>query len=59
MFYDVDIFLAWVDKVRARGINVPIVPGNITFSLINILTYSGTYSLLYYDRYYAGKKACD
>ena len=27
MFYDVDIFLAWVDKVRARGIKVPIVPG--------------------------------
>ena len=27
MFYDVDIFLAWVKKVRARGINVPIVPG--------------------------------
>lgn len=27
MFYDVDNFLRWVDKVRARGINVPIVPG--------------------------------
>lgn len=27
MFYDVDLFLAWVDKCRARGINVPIVPG--------------------------------
>lgn len=27
MFYDVDIFLEWVDKVRAKGITVPIVPG--------------------------------
>ncbi|KAI4169165.1 MAG: hypothetical protein LQ346_008992 [Caloplaca aetnensis] len=27
MFYDVDNFLAWVDKVRANGITVPIVPG--------------------------------
>ncbi|KAF6240956.1 hypothetical protein HO173_000749 [Letharia columbiana] len=27
MFYDVDIFLSWVEKVRARGISVPIVPG--------------------------------
>lgn len=27
MFYDVDIFIAWVKTVRAAGINVPIVPG--------------------------------
>jgi methylenetetrahydrofolate reductase (NADPH) len=27
MFYDVDNFLRWVDKVRARGITVPILPG--------------------------------
>lgn len=27
MFYDVDIFLSWVEKCRAYGINVPIVPG--------------------------------
>lgn len=27
MFYDVDNFLRWVDKVRARGISVPILPG--------------------------------
>lgn len=27
MFYDVDIFLSWVDSCRAHGINVPIVPG--------------------------------
>ena len=27
MFYDVDNFLDWVGKVRARGIKVPIVPG--------------------------------
>ncbi|KAL9577105.1 MAG: hypothetical protein Q9203_007579 [Teloschistes exilis] len=27
MFYDVDNFLAWVDKCRANGITVPIVPG--------------------------------
>ena len=27
MFYDVDIFLAWVQKCRDRGITVPIIPG--------------------------------
>jgi methylenetetrahydrofolate reductase (NADPH) len=27
MFYDVDLFLVWVKKVRDRGITVPIVPG--------------------------------
>lgn len=27
MFYDVDIFLSWVKRVRACGITVPIVPG--------------------------------
>ncbi|KAK6527407.1 hypothetical protein TWF694_004396 [Orbilia ellipsospora] len=27
MFYDVDIFLSWVKKVRERGITVPIIPG--------------------------------
>lgn len=27
MFYDVDIFLSWVDSCRAHGIDVPIVPG--------------------------------
>lgn len=27
MFYDVEIFLAWVKAVRAAGITVPIVPG--------------------------------
>ena len=27
MFYDVDIFLAWVDKVRKAGITIPIIPG--------------------------------
>lgn len=27
MFYDVDIFINWVRRVRAAGIDVPIVPG--------------------------------
>jgi methylenetetrahydrofolate reductase (NADPH) len=27
MFYDVDVFIAWVKSVRAAGITVPIVPG--------------------------------
>lgn len=27
MFYDVDIFLDWVNKVRAKGITAPIIPG--------------------------------
>lgn len=27
MFYDVDIFLDWVARVRAKGIKVPIIPG--------------------------------
>jgi methylenetetrahydrofolate reductase (NADPH) len=32
MFYDVDIFLAWVKKCRAIGINVPIIPGIMPIS---------------------------
>jgi methylenetetrahydrofolate reductase (NADPH) len=32
MFYDVDIFLAWVKKCRQRGINVPIIPGIMPIS---------------------------
>jgi methylenetetrahydrofolate reductase (NADPH) len=27
MFYDVDIFLDWVKRVRAKGITIPIIPG--------------------------------
>ncbi|KAF1948493.1 methylenetetrahydrofolate reduct [Byssothecium circinans] len=27
MFYDTDVFLDWVGKVRAKGIQVPIIPG--------------------------------
>ncbi|MBW0493679.1 hypothetical protein O181_033394 [Austropuccinia psidii MF-1] len=27
MFYDVDIFIAWVRQIRAAGITVPVVPG--------------------------------
>ena len=27
MFYDTDLFLEWVKKVRAKGIDVPIIPG--------------------------------
>lgn len=27
MFYDIDIFIAWVKTVRNAGINVPIIPG--------------------------------
>lgn len=27
MFYDVEVFIAWVKSVRAAGITVPIVPG--------------------------------
>ena len=27
MFYDVDIFLSWVESCRAHGIDVPIIPG--------------------------------
>ena len=32
MFYDVDIFLDWVKKVRKRGIDVPIIPGIMPIS---------------------------
>ncbi len=32
MFYDVDIFLDWVSKVRAAGITVPIIPGIMPIS---------------------------
>ncbi|KAI9821290.1 MAG: hypothetical protein M1827_004026 [Pycnora praestabilis] len=27
MFYDVEIFLNWVERCRAKGINAPIIPG--------------------------------
>jgi methylenetetrahydrofolate reductase (NADPH) len=27
MFYDVEVFIAWVKSVRAAGITIPIVPG--------------------------------
>jgi len=27
MFYDTDIFIDWVHKVRAKGIDIPIIPG--------------------------------
>jgi len=32
MFYDVDIFLAWVQKCRDRGITVPVIPGIMPIS---------------------------
>lgn len=32
MFYDVDIFLAWVQKCRDRGITIPIIPGIMPIS---------------------------
>lgn len=36
LFYDVDVFLAFVSECRARGINVPILPG-----IMPIATYGG------------------
>lgn len=32
MFYDVDLFLDWVKKCRAKGITVPVVPGIMPIS---------------------------
>lgn len=32
MFYDTDNFLKWVDKCRAKGITVPIIPGIMPIS---------------------------
>lgn len=32
MFYDVEIFIDWVDKVRAKGITIPILPGIMPIS---------------------------
>ena len=32
MFYDVDIFLTWVQKCRNKGIKVPIIPGIMPIS---------------------------
>jgi methylenetetrahydrofolate reductase (NADPH) len=32
MFYDVDIFIDWMGKCRARGITVPILPGIMPIS---------------------------
>lgn len=36
LFYDVDLFLSWVDKCRAAGITAPIVPG-----IMPIQSYAG------------------
>ncbi|KAF7980152.1 hypothetical protein HWV62_39605 [Athelia sp. TMB] len=41
LFYDVDGFLAWVKKVRAKGITVPIIPG-----IMPIQTYSSFQRLI-------------
>ncbi|KIM79705.1 hypothetical protein PILCRDRAFT_823250 [Piloderma croceum F 1598] len=41
LFYDVDGFLQWVKKVRAKGINVPIIPG-----IMPIQTYSSFLRLI-------------
>jgi len=32
MFYDVDNFLNWVGKVRAKGVSIPIIPGIMPIS---------------------------
>jgi methylenetetrahydrofolate reductase (NADPH) len=32
MFYDVDIFLSWVEKCRKRGVHIPIIPGIMPIS---------------------------
>lgn len=32
MFYNADIFIEWMKKARARGINVPIIPGIMPIS---------------------------
>lgn len=41
LFYDVDQFLSWKDKVRAKGITVPIIPG-----VMPIHTYSSFLRLI-------------
>ncbi|KAG1858047.1 methylenetetrahydrofolate reductase-domain-containing protein [Suillus subalutaceus] len=41
LFYDADPFLEWVDKVRAKGITVPIIPG-----VMPIQTYSSFLRLI-------------
>ncbi|KAK0211066.1 methylenetetrahydrofolate reductase-domain-containing protein [Desarmillaria ectypa] len=41
LFYDVDQFLRWEKKVRAKGINVPIIPG-----IMPIQTYSSFLRLI-------------
>lgn len=35
MFYDADNFVRWVGKVRARGIDVPIIPGIMPIATYN------------------------
>ena len=32
MFYDADLFLKWVERIRKAGINVPIIPGVMPIS---------------------------
>ncbi|KAJ8594278.1 methylenetetrahydrofolate reduct [Rhizopogon salebrosus TDB-379] len=41
LFYDADRFLGWVDKVREKGITVPIIPG-----IMPIQTYSSFLRLI-------------
>ncbi|KAH7923471.1 methylenetetrahydrofolate reduct [Leucogyrophana mollusca] len=41
LFYDADVFLRWIEKVRAKGISVPIIPG-----IMPIQTYSSFLRLI-------------
>ncbi|KAH7906157.1 methylenetetrahydrofolate reductase-domain-containing protein [Hygrophoropsis aurantiaca] len=41
LFYDADVFLQWIQKVRAKGITVPIIPG-----IMPIQTYSSFLRLI-------------
>lgn len=36
LFYDCDLFIAWMKKCRAAGIDIPIIPG-----MMPIQTYKG------------------
>ncbi|KAF8261074.1 methylenetetrahydrofolate reduct [Lactarius quietus] len=47
LFYDVDNFLRWLQKIRARGITVPVIPGVLPIqtyaSFVRVTKLCGTY----------------
>lgn len=54
LFYDVELFLKWVEKCRAAGIKCPIIPG-----IMPIQTYSGFKRMTTFCKTYVPKEITD